>query len=99
MPSSVLNGDIPYAILFPSKSLFPIEPHVFGSTCFVRDVCPQVTKLDPKSSVSFLDTLGIKNDIGVFLRISIVILCLLMLPFLILLHSFHLHLCLRDRGG
>ena len=49
MPSSVLNGDIPYAVLFPSKSLFPIEPRVFGSTCFVRDVRPQVTKLDPKS--------------------------------------------------
>nr|CAD1837532.1 unnamed protein product [Ananas comosus var. bracteatus] len=49
MPSSVLDGDIPYTILFPSKSLFPIEPRLFGSTCFVRDVRPQVTKLDPKS--------------------------------------------------
>ena len=49
MPSSVLNGDIPYTILFPSKFLFPIEPRVFGSTCFVRDVRPQVTKLDHKS--------------------------------------------------
>ncbi len=49
MPSSVLNGDIPYTILFLSKSLFPIEPHIFGSTCFVQDIRPQVTKLDPKS--------------------------------------------------
>nr|CAD1837516.1 unnamed protein product [Ananas comosus var. bracteatus] len=49
MPSSVLDGDILYTVLFPSKSLFPIEPHLFGSTCFVRDVRPQVTKLDPKS--------------------------------------------------
>ena len=35
MPSVVLNGDIPYSILFPSKSVFPVEPKVFGSTCFV----------------------------------------------------------------
>ena len=48
IPSSVLNSDIPYTILFPSKSLFPIESRVFGSICFVRDVRPQVTKLDLK---------------------------------------------------
>jgi len=44
MPSSGL-----YSILFPTKSLFPIAPRIFGSTCFVRDVRPHVTKLDPKS--------------------------------------------------
>ena len=49
MPFSILHGDIPYNILFPTKSLFPIEPRIFGCTCFVRDVRPQVTKLDPKS--------------------------------------------------
>lgn len=49
MPSSVLRGEIPYKILFPNKSLFPVAPRVFGSTCFVRDVRPHVTKLDPKS--------------------------------------------------
>ena len=31
------------------KSLFPIEPQVFGCTCFVWDVCPHVSKLDLKS--------------------------------------------------
>ena len=30
-------------------SLFPIDPKVFGCTCFVRDVRPQVFKLDSKS--------------------------------------------------
>lgn len=45
----VLYGDIPYSILFPSNSLFPVQPHIFGCTCFARDVHPQVTKLDPKS--------------------------------------------------
>ena len=35
--------------LFPKKSLFPIEPRIFGSTCYVRDVRPSVTKLDPKA--------------------------------------------------
>ena len=29
--------------------LFPIDPKVFGCTCFVLDVRPQVSKLDPKS--------------------------------------------------
>ncbi len=45
----VFNGDIPYTALFPIKSLFPVEPRIFGCTYFVRDVCPQVTKLDLKS--------------------------------------------------
>lgn len=49
MPSTVLTSDVPYTVLFPNKSLFPIEPKVFGSTCYVRDVRPSVTKLDPKA--------------------------------------------------
>ena len=49
MPSSVLNWDTPYHIFFPNKPLFPIEPQIFGCTCFVRDVRPQVSKLDHKS--------------------------------------------------
>ena len=34
--------------MFPNKPLFPFDPKVFGCTCFVRDVRPQVSKLDPK---------------------------------------------------
>ena len=49
IPSSVLNWATPYHQLFPNKPLFPIDPKVFGCTCFVRDVRPQVSKLDPKS--------------------------------------------------
>ena len=49
MPSSVLNWDTSYHIIFPNKPLFPIEPRIFGCTCFVRDVRPQVSKLDHKS--------------------------------------------------
>ena len=49
MPSSVLSGETPFHVLFPKKTLFPIEPRIFGCTCFVRDVRPHVTKLDPKS--------------------------------------------------
>ena len=49
MSSSILNWDTPYHILFPNKPLFPIEPRIFRCTCFVRDVCPQVSKLDHKS--------------------------------------------------
>ena len=49
MPSSVLDWATPFQILFAHKSLFPIEPRVFGCTCFVQDVRPHVSKLDPKS--------------------------------------------------
>ncbi|CAH9119777.1 unnamed protein product [Cuscuta epithymum] len=49
MPSSVLEGKTPYQCLFPNKELFPIPPKIFGCTCFVRDVNPHRTKLDPKS--------------------------------------------------
>ena len=34
---------------FQKNSLFLNDPKVFGCTCFVRDVRPQVSKLDPKS--------------------------------------------------
>ena len=49
MPSLVLNWATPYHQVFPNKLLFPINPKEFGYTCFVRDVHPQVSKLDPKS--------------------------------------------------
>ena len=49
MPSSILNWATPYHHLFPNNSLLTIDPKVFGCTCFIRDVCPQVSKLDPKS--------------------------------------------------
>ena len=47
MPSSV--WDTLYHILFPNKPLFLIEPRIFGCTCFVLDVRPHASKLDPKS--------------------------------------------------
>ena len=49
MPSSILNWPSPNHQLFPNNLLFPIDPKVFGCTCFVRDVRLQVSKLDPKS--------------------------------------------------
>ena len=49
MPSLVLNWATPYRQLFPNNLLFPIDPKVFRCTCFVRDVRPQVSKLDLKS--------------------------------------------------
>ena len=49
MPLSVLNWASPYHQLFPNKPLFPIDPKVFGCTCFVWDVRLQVFKLDLKS--------------------------------------------------
>lgn len=49
MPSSILNGKVPHSILYPSQSLFPLSPLAFGCTCFVHDIRPHVSKLDPKS--------------------------------------------------
>ena len=49
MSSSVLNWATLYHQLFPNNPLFPIDPKVFGCTCFVRNVRHQVSKLDPKS--------------------------------------------------
>ncbi|KAJ9672812.1 hypothetical protein PVL29_026160 [Vitis rotundifolia] len=49
MPTVVLKGDIPYKVIHPQKSIFPIEPRIFGCTCYVRDTRPSVTKLDPKA--------------------------------------------------
>ncbi|XP_043815139.1 uncharacterized protein LOC122724392 [Manihot esculenta] len=49
MPSTVLNGNTPYNVLFPKKLLFPLEPRLFDSTCYVRNVKPHVTKLDSKA--------------------------------------------------
>ena len=49
MPSFVLDWATLFQTLFPHKSLFPIEPRVFGCTCFVQDVRSHLSKLDPKS--------------------------------------------------
>nr|GEZ00012.1 polyprotein, putative [Tanacetum cinerariifolium] len=37
MPSAVLGGNYPYSVLFPTKPLFPIDPKLVGSTCFIQD--------------------------------------------------------------
>nr|XP_016463323.1 PREDICTED: uncharacterized protein LOC107786370 [Nicotiana tabacum] len=48
MQSSVLDGNVLYSVLFSNNSLFSMEPNVFGSTCYDRDVRPSLTKLAPK---------------------------------------------------
>ena len=49
MPSSILNWATPYRKLFLNNPLFPTELKVFRCTCFIRDVCLHVSKLDSKS--------------------------------------------------
>lgn len=71
-PSSVFHSETPYGILFPpSKSLFPIEPRIFGSACVVRDVCPHDTKLDPKSFGYSHRQKGYRCYVMVLVQISI----------------------------
>ena len=94
MPSSVLNWATPYHQLFLNNSLFPIDPKVFGCTCFVRDVRPQVFKLDPKSlQCIFVGYSCVR--IGVIVSLFDVTLCLLMLHSLRLPHFLF---CLLLRG-
>ena len=83
MPSSVLNWVPLYHQLFPNNPLFPIEPKVFGCTCFIRDVHPQVYKLDSKSlKCIFWVTPVLKKGIDVIFLLYDDFLCLLMLHFL-----------------
>ena len=49
MSSSVLDWATTFQTLFPHKSLFPIEPRVFGCACYIWDVRLHVSKLNPKS--------------------------------------------------
>lgn len=49
IPSTVVHGNIPYNILFRNKLLFPLELRVFGCTCYIRNVRPHTTKLDPEA--------------------------------------------------
>ena len=49
MSSLVLNWATPYHQLFPNNPLFPIDPKVFGCTCFVQGVRSQGSKLDLES--------------------------------------------------
>ena len=96
MPSSVLNWAAPYHQLFPNNLLFPIDPKVFGCTCFVRDVHPHVFKLDPKSlKCIFVGYSHVQK--GYRFPFFNATLCLLMLHFLRLPH-FPFCLLLRVRG-
>ena len=74
MSSSILNWAAPY------HPLFPTDLKVFECTCFVRDVSPQVSKLDLKSlKYIFVGYLVFKTGIGVIVPPFDVTLCLLML--------------------
>ena len=67
----VLNGDSPNHILFLDKPLFPLEPHLFDSTCYVHNVQPHIMKLDPKAlKCVFWDILIFKRDIDAILQNS-----------------------------
>ena len=92
MPSSILNWATPYHQLFLYNSLFPIDHKVFGCTYFVRDVHPQVSKLDLKSlKCIFVGYSRVQKGIGVIVPLFDVTLCLLMLHSLRLPHvPFHL---------
>ena len=49
MPSAVLNGQVPFYFLYPTKNSFFMDPRVFGCTCFVQDLSHGLDKLSPRS--------------------------------------------------
>nr|XP_009800403.1 PREDICTED: leucine-rich repeat extensin-like protein 2 [Nicotiana sylvestris] len=49
MPSSAIQNQIPFSVLFPHLSFFSLPPHVFGSTCFVHNFTPGKDKLAPRA--------------------------------------------------
>lgn len=76
MPSTVFNDNIPYDVLFPNKQIFLVEPMEFRSTCYVRDVIPHVTKLDPKALKCVVwDILAYKRVIGATIQLLIDLWC------------------------
>ena len=81
MPSSILNWNTLHHILFPNTLLFPIEPRIFGCTCFVRDV---------RLHVSSLVILEFRRAIDVTALVFVGIWFRLMSPFLRMYLSLHL---------
>ncbi|GAB2292252.1 hypothetical protein Dimus_038193 [Dionaea muscipula] len=49
MSSFVLQEEIPFRVLFPHQPLHPLPLRIFGCTCYVRDIRPDLSKLDPRS--------------------------------------------------
>ena len=49
MPSSVLNNQVPHSLLYPTKPLYVVSPHVFGCTCFVHDLSLGRDKMFPRA--------------------------------------------------
>jgi len=49
MPYSVLNKKSPFSYLYANKTPFSITLRIFGCTCFVQDLSPELDKLSPRS--------------------------------------------------
>ena len=50
MPSIILNGQTPHSIIFPTASVFPLPPRVFGCLAFVHNLEKGIDKLTPRAS-------------------------------------------------
>lgn len=49
LPTSALQNQIQFSVLFPNKPLSHVNPKVFGCTCFTHVLEPRKDKLSPKS--------------------------------------------------
>ncbi|RDX92614.1 hypothetical protein CR513_25229, partial [Mucuna pruriens] len=49
MPSTSLENQIPYSILFPKDKMYHVPPKVFGCVCFVHDVFSGRDKLSVRA--------------------------------------------------
>ena len=49
MPSSILGNQSPHSVLFPHEPSYSLPLHVFGSTCFVHNLAPDLDKPSARS--------------------------------------------------
>ena len=49
MPSNILNHKSLFSLLYPTRSLFPLTPRVFGCVAFVHVLDPGQDKLSPQA--------------------------------------------------
>jgi len=77
MPSFILNNQVLFSCLYPTKNLFFITPRVFGCTCFVQDLFPDLDKLSPQSiKYVFIGFFELRKDTSATILTIRSILCL-----------------------
>ena len=82
MPSTVLNGQISYFVLYLKHNMFPLPPRIFGCVFLLMIAVPITPNwILNLSNVSFWDILEVKKDIDASVPLCISLWSLQMLYF------------------